>query len=104
MFSLVYVSRSTENFNPRHLLEMLLVFRAENLRLNLTGLLLYKNGNFMQLLEGEQTVVLELYGKIRHDPRHTNVITLIDELPKSRSDHGGRGSRLFPFPRNVAMR
>ena len=79
MFSLVYVSRATENFSLGQLADMMMTFQAKNLRVNVTGLLLYKDGNFMQLLEGEQHVVLELYGKIRRDSRHTNVITLIDE-------------------------
>jgi hypothetical protein len=35
--------------------------RENNLRLDVTGMLLYKGGNFMQMLEGEKDAVLGLY-------------------------------------------
>lgn len=51
--------------------------REKNLRLGITGMLLYKGGNFMQMLEGEKAVVLELYETIRKDDRHKMVITVM---------------------------
>jgi hypothetical protein len=84
MFSLVYVSRSNQNFKEDQLLELLRTFRENNLRLQITGLLLYKDGNFMQLLEGAKDVVNGLYEKISRDIRHVNVNTLIDETVETR--------------------
>jgi hypothetical protein len=46
---------------------------------SVTGLLLYKDGCFMQALEGEESVVVSLFSKISRDPRHHHVIPLIHE-------------------------
>jgi hypothetical protein len=40
-------------------------------------MLLYKDGNFMQVLEGEEAPVQALYAKIRRDPRHRGVLSLL---------------------------
>lgn len=36
----------------------------------ITGMLLYSNNTYLQLLEGESKVVLDLYDKICRDPRN----------------------------------
>ncbi len=51
--------------------------RAYNSLVGITGLLLSKNGNFMQMLEGSEKSVRELMGKIERDPRHKGIIILI---------------------------
>jgi hypothetical protein len=40
-------------------------------------MLLYKDGNFMQVLEGPYEVVTRLYSTISADPRHYGVLELI---------------------------
>ncbi|TGE18360.1 BLUF domain-containing protein [Hymenobacter elongatus] len=52
--------------------------RANNSRLGITGLLLYGNGNFLQVLEGEADVVQTMYARIQADHRHTRVCVLSD--------------------------
>lgn len=52
--------------------------RANNARLGITGLLLYGNGSFVQVLEGEEEDVRQVYDKIQVDFRHTRVHTLSD--------------------------
>ncbi len=44
----------------------------------MTGMLLFKDGNFLQVLEGEESVVMKLYDTISHDPRHYGV-SIIDQ-------------------------
>jgi hypothetical protein len=78
MFSLVYLSRARERFDENSLLELLRISRQNNAKLGVTGLLLYKDGNFLQLLEGEEAAVQKLYAKIENDPRHFNVTTLME--------------------------
>lgn len=53
--------------------------RIKNARLGVTGVLLYVKGNIVQVLEGEQPLVEELYNSIRKDPRHTDVRTVISQ-------------------------
>ena len=47
-------------------------------------MLLYKDGNFMQALEGEEGAVRALYERIRVDPRHGGVITLLEDHSEER--------------------
>ncbi len=55
-----------------------------NSTLNITGLLVYNNGNFLQILEGNYDRVYNLYAKIITDDRHDNIIKLIDEPLETR--------------------
>ena len=53
--------------------------RSKNARLGITGMLLYKDGNFMQVLEGEDSVVRQLAAEIELDRRHKNFTILTEE-------------------------
>jgi hypothetical protein len=77
MFSLVYVSSAVTPFSKAELAELLSVSHQNNARLGITGMLLYKDGNVMQVLEGEETAVLELYSRIGRDPRHNGLLTIL---------------------------
>jgi hypothetical protein len=70
MFSLVYASSAVKPFSKSELVELLAPSREKNRRLGITGMLLYKDGNFMQALEGEESAVRKLYAAISADPRH----------------------------------
>ena len=41
-------------------------------------MLLYKGGNFMQVLEGEKEDLRALYAKIGRDPRHKGLIVILE--------------------------
>lgn len=41
-------------------------------------MLLYKKGNFLQLLEGDEEAVRSLYARIRQDPRHRKHLSLLE--------------------------
>ena len=43
----------------------------------LTGVLLHKDGNFLQVIEGDETAVAALFEKIRVDPRHAGIQPLL---------------------------
>lgn len=84
MFQLVYASTATKRFSPDELFELLPQYREKNARLRITGLLLYKLGAFMQLLEGNEDTVRSLYDTISEDPLHYNVNTLLTISVKRR--------------------
>lgn len=77
MISLVYVSSATEPFSPAELVTLLEKARRNNAAIDVTGMLLYKNGNFMQAIEGDDVVINELHARIQRDPRHRGMITLL---------------------------
>ncbi len=85
MFTLVYVSTAVTPFDQKELADLLARSRANNDSLGITGMLLYKDGNFMQALEGEEAQVLALNAKIARDPRHRGMMVLLKEHQPQRS-------------------
>jgi hypothetical protein len=79
MLSLIYVSSATHLFAGQELLQLLQQSCEKNLRLDITGMLLYKDGNFMQALEGPNRAVRDLYETIAGDPRHRGVMLLLQQ-------------------------
>jgi hypothetical protein len=77
MFQLVYVSAAVRPLSKSELGELLAQSRKNNSRLGLTGMLLYKDGDFMQVLEGEEQVVRDMMSTIARDPRHSGILVLI---------------------------
>lgn len=84
LYSLVYVSSAVTLFSSAELVALLEQSRANNIRLGVSGLLLYKDGNAMQLLEGERETVLALYDRIARDPRHRGLLRLLEGPTETR--------------------
>ena len=80
LISLVYVSHATHPMTDDDLKQILETAQENNKKLDVSGMLLYREGFFIQALEGETSVVVALYDKIRQDPRHVTV-TAIDTHP-----------------------
>lgn len=81
LIQIVYISSSTSDnmLSEGELTPLLEQSRARNARQNVTGMLLYNSGTFMQALEGDTGDVTEIYRDICADPRHTNVVTLVKQ-------------------------
>ncbi|MDQ3197949.1 MAG: BLUF domain-containing protein [Verrucomicrobiota bacterium] len=82
---LIYVSIAKHPFNTEQLRGLLNVTRRNNTAAGITGLLLYKDGKFMQLLEGQKDKVDRLFERIQRDPRHRDVIKLLAGDEEERS-------------------
>ncbi|MEO8324810.1 MAG: phosphate-starvation-inducible PsiE family protein [Nitrospirota bacterium] len=72
MIQITYLSSATRAMSQGDLEDILRTARENNARLGITGMLLYGNKTFIQILEGEEGVVDELVNTIKRDPRHTN--------------------------------
>lgn len=66
------------------LVELLTKARANNEARGLTGMLLYRGGNFMQVLEGPSEIVAATIERIRDDKRHRDLTVIADRLRPSR--------------------
>ena len=86
MFALVYRSRAIPGFGRSQIQEMLEKARPYNSEQGITGCLLYHQGEFLQYLEGNQIRVLQLFDKIKNDPRHSDIELI---------SHGERPNRWF---------
>jgi hypothetical protein len=76
LVELAYCSRATFLLGKADIERLLLESRAFNAANHVTGVLVYKDLAFLQVIEGEEEVISSLYDRIRRDPRHTNVRTL----------------------------
>ncbi|WP_158824844.1 BLUF domain-containing protein [Mucilaginibacter lacusdianchii] len=73
---LIYISTASRNITQDDLLDILTVSRNNNTKNNLTGMLLYGEGAFIQVLEGETEALKQSYQVIQSDPRHYNLIKM----------------------------
>ena len=87
LYRLVYISSGVDEFTLGALAALLDRSRAKNASLDVTGLLLYCDGTFLQLLEGPRDAVEGLYRTILDDPRHARCMVL---------EEGPAEARLFP--------
>ncbi len=84
MFHIIYVSTAVEPMSKRDLMELLHTSRVNNKSNRVTGMLLYKNDFFIQVIEGDETRVTELMATIKNDTRHKNIDILREEYIQSR--------------------
>jgi hypothetical protein len=76
MLQLFYASAERHPFKRPELAELLAKARRNNHALDVTGILLYHAGSFLQVLEGDEAAVGPLYEKISRDARHHRLIVL----------------------------
>jgi hypothetical protein len=85
LISLVYVSFETRPMTAQDITDILTTARKFNTEQDITGMLLYRTGYFIQALEGEEDRVKALYQKIARDPRHRNVLMIYNGSITERS-------------------
>ncbi|UOQ68573.1 BLUF domain-containing protein [Hymenobacter volaticus] len=85
MHHIIYMSRGVRPMSETDLRTLLQQARSENERQGITGALVYGDGQFMQIIEGEESVLATLYAKLLQDSRHVNVVKLADKQVLRRS-------------------
>ena len=81
---IVYASRAVEPFDHDDLVDLLSQSRENNSRDGITGMLVYRDLDFIQILEGPDAAVRALLERIGRDPRHTDVRVLLEEQTTER--------------------
>lgn len=100
LVQVIYASSALAAFTPRDLSELLAKARANNEACGVSGLLVYVEGSFLQVLEGAQDDVSLLYQSITRDSRHGNCRLLLRSEIEEREF--GEWSMGFVDPRMVA--
>lgn len=85
MIRLVYASSATRDMSEDDLLSLLEQSRSRNKRQNVTGMLLYIGESFIQVLEGGEKDVSEIYEDIRKDDRNIGNILIVKETISERA-------------------
>lgn len=83
---LIYVSSATKPMSEQEIQDILVPSQIKNSRLQVTGLLVYRGGNFIQYVEGPKDSIQNLYQSICKDSRHRDMTVL---------DEGAVSERLF---------
>jgi hypothetical protein len=76
MLQMIYTSEAKKKFSPGELQALMLTARRNNDRSGITGMLLYEDGTFLQVLEGENEVVETTYQRIAADKRHHKIMLI----------------------------
>lgn len=84
MFELIYRSVAVDHITRTDITDILNTARDFNEKNNITGCLLYHNGEFVQILEGDKKTVQDLYANIEKDKRHMHVLLLAEDEKKER--------------------
>lgn len=87
IFQLVYVSRAQQPFTDDELTSLLSKIRPKNQARGVTGMLLYDDRAFLQILEGQKDDLSLLFELIHKDPRHHQIVTIL-EKPISQRQFG----------------
>ena len=85
LYTLVYVSTATRALVLDDIGRLLEKARQRNLDLDVTGVLLYSDGSFMQCLEGPAARLASVYDTIKSDSLHFGIIDLVREPIAARS-------------------
>jgi len=81
----IYCSASRTDFSPADLATLLVKCREKNSTAGLTGMLLYGDRTFFQVLEGDRPVVEALLERLTTDPRHERLTKIVLEPIEERS-------------------
>lgn len=88
MKRITYISRISHPLSIEELKTIGVLSSQNNMRANITGLLVYFEKLFFQIIEGDDEEVDQLFEKIGKDPRHNDILRLKTEY--------GVEERLFP--------
>ncbi len=81
---LAYISRPAVKLSHTEIPRIVSVSRSRNTVEDITGILLYTGLHFVQVIEGQPLQVGNLWTKIGDDPRHHDVIVIVDERDNGR--------------------
>ena len=82
---IIYLSRATQPFSEDDLRALLEEARQHNAAQHITGALVYGNGQFAQIIEGQESALTALYERLLLDPRHAQLVKFADKAIDHRS-------------------
>lgn len=84
IYQISYVSTGCDNLQYENIKCILESSNRNNKENGITGILVYCNKHFFQIIEGEKGAVQQLFSQILIDPRHDNVIKIQEGYIKAR--------------------
>lgn len=84
-FRLTYVSRARDSFDVTDLEQIAASAQRFNSSVNVTGVLIFCAGEFLQILEGDREQVMTVFKRVDRDRRHRDVTVISIELDTPRA-------------------
>lgn len=84
MRCVAYISFENHRLDRKDILEIARISRIKNELRGITGVLMFHDGLFLQVLEGPDADIEQLLARLRMDGRHRDVRILLDELISTR--------------------
>lgn len=85
VYQLLYVSGAAGVVTDDDIEQILTASRKNNAARGVTGMLLYADGAFIQVLEGEESDVKAIARRIQRDRRHRNYMVLCEQFAQERA-------------------
>ena len=79
MHTITYVSTASPELSEDDIKKLLETSKRANIENSISGIFIYADGNFFQIIEGEAQKIKALYQTIEQDSRHFNLIKLLDK-------------------------
>lgn len=79
LVQLGYMSKSTSLMSDQQLDHLLNKARASNKKNNITGMLLYADGSFLQVIEGNASAIKDVFAIIQKDSKHKDIKVLFED-------------------------
>lgn len=84
VYYLCYISSQKSILREKDLIELLSESRKKYKENNITGLLLYFEGHFVEFLEGDKDTVQSIFKKTTSDKRHKSVFKITESITDQR--------------------
>lgn len=81
---IVYTSKASTDVDDAQVVKIHMTALKNNVQRDVTGMLLYTKGTFLQVIEGEASTIDRLLEKIRSDTRHHDVEIVVRNSIKHR--------------------
>jgi len=92
LLQIIYTSASAQKMSSEELAGILRIARENNAAHDISGMLVYHGGSFLQVLEGPEGAVNSLFVKIEKDPRHDEINILSrDTVPEKEFEEWSMG-------------
>lgn len=86
-YAICYVSTANQDLSSSEIVEILQQTESRNNKHGINGLLVFSDGTFFEVIEGEKMMIKELFETIREDGRHKNLIVIFEkDIPKNLFD------------------
>ncbi|MFM6929318.1 MAG: BLUF domain-containing protein [Bdellovibrio sp.] len=84
VFHLVYISHAADDLSYSDIRNILDVSRMHNAEVGITGILILRDGYFLQVLEGDEAQIKSLVSRIDEDDRNHSLKVIIEDHSEKR--------------------